>query len=298
MPPSAGPALLVHGGAGEVAAADPEGADAIAGCRAAARAGYDVLARGGSALDAAVEAVRALEDDARFNAGLGSVLNLDGDVECDASVMTGDGQAGAVACVRDVKNPVRLARLVMQQTPHVLLAGAGAEAFGSARAIERTAPGALVTEAMRARWLAARARQTISVGGGTVGCVARDGAGRLAAATSTGGTMLKLPGRVGDSALIGAGTYAADGAGAVSCTGAGEAFIKAGGALRAVEAMRAGRSPTAAAEEALAWARRHGGSGGVICVSATGQLGQAFDTPRMAHAWIDATGVAGGGFRH
>ena len=149
-----------------------------------------------------------------------------------------------------------------------------------------------------AGWQAARTRQAAtSSGGGTVGCVARDSAGRVAAATSTGGTLLKLPGRVGDSAVIGAGTYADDGAGAASCTGAGEAFIKAGAALRAVEGMRAGRSPADAGKEALAWAKRHGGSGGLICVSPAGALGQAFDTPRMAHAWIDATGAAGQGFR-
>jgi len=297
MAPSIAPALIVHGGAGDVSATDPDGTEAMAGCLAAARAGYTVLAGGGSALDAVVEAVRLLEDDPRFNAGTGSVLNRDGEVECDAAVMTGDGRAGAVGCVRDVKNPVRLALLVMEQTTHVLLAGAGAEAFAEACGVQRTPPGALATPAMRERWQAARARQGGARGGGTVGCVARDGAGRFAAATSTGGTMLKLPGRIGDSALIGAGTYADDGAGAVSCTGAGEAFIKAGAAMRAAEAMRAGRAPAAAAEEALVWARRHGGSGGVICVSGTGALGQAFDTPRMAHAWVDAAGLAGAGFR-
>ena len=292
------PSLIVHGGAGELSASDPEGVEAVAGCQAAVRAGHGVLARGGSALEAVVEAVRVLEDDPRFNAGTGSVLNLDGDVECDASVMQGDGRAGAVACVRDVKNPVLLARLVMEQTPHVLLAGAGAEAFARAHAVERTPPGALVTDAMRARWQVARAeRGAPSGGGGTVGCVARDGLGRVAAATSTGGTMLKLPGRIGDSAVIGAGTYADDAAGAVSCTGAGEAFIKAAAAVRAVEAMRAGRPPGQAAEDALSWARRHGGTGGVICVDRAGNLGQAFDTARMAHAWVAATGMGGAGVR-
>src|SRR3569832_364351 len=141
-----GAPLIVPGGAGDLSPTDPEGAGAMAGCLAAARAGYDVLARGGSALDAVVEAVRLLEDDPRFNAGAGSVLNRDGEVECDASLMLGDGRAGAVACVRDVKNPVRLARLVMEQTSHVLLAVPGAEAFASAHGIERTAPGALVTD--------------------------------------------------------------------------------------------------------------------------------------------------------
>ena len=289
------PVLIVHGGAGDVSQADPDGARAVAGCIVAARAGYEILARGGSALDAVTEAVRVLEDDPQFNAGTGSVLNLDGEVECDASVMTGDGRAGAVAAVRDVRNPVRLARLVMEQTPHVLLAGVGAERFAAAQGAERTAPGGLVTDPMRERWRAARARLTPGRGGGTVGCVARDRDGRLAAATSTGGTLLKLPGRVGDSAVIGAGTYADDAAGAVSCTGAGEAFIKAVAAARAVEAMRAGRAPAAAADEALAEARRHGGSGGAISVDRSGNIGRSFDTARMAHAWLDA-GVGGSGF--
>ena len=291
-----GPSLIVHGGAGDVSSSDPEGAGAIDGCSIAARTGYAVLARGGSALDAVVEAVRVLEDDPRFNAGRGSVLNLDGVVECDASVMGGDGRAGAVACVHDVKNPVALARLVMERTPHVLLAGPGADAFADAHGVPRTLPGVLVTDAVRARWRQALIDRASASGGGTVGGVARDGAGRVAAATSTGGTMLKLPGRVGDSAVIGAGTYADDAAGAVSCTGAGEAFIKATAAARAVEAMRAGRSPSGAALEALVWTRHHGGTGGLICVDRAGRLGQAFDTPRMAHAWLDAAGASGVGF--
>jgi len=291
-----GPALIVHGGAGDVSPFDPDGARAVAGCLVAARAGYQILLRGGSALDAVTEAVRVLEDDPQFNAGTGSVLNLEGEVECDASVMTGDGRAGAVAAVRDVRNPVRLARQVMEATPHVLLAGAGAERFADAQGAVRTAPGALVTESMRERWQAARAKLTpVGRGGGTVGCVARDQAGRLAAATSTGGTMLKLPGRVGDSAVIGAGTFADDAAGAVSCTGAGEAFIKAVAASRAVEAMRAGRAPAIAADEALREARRHGGSGGAICVDRFGNIGRAFDTARMAHAWLSEAG-GGSGF--
>jgi beta-aspartyl-peptidase (threonine type) len=156
---------------------------------------------------------------------------------------------------------------------------------------------ALVTERMRGKWRAALARAAGASSGGTVGCVARDAAGRVAAATSTGGTMLKRQGRVGDSALIGAGTYADDGAGAVSCTGHGEAFIRAAAAKQAIEALRAGRSPTEAAREVLPAVRRQGGSGGLICVDAAGRVGFAFDTPRMAHAWIDTDGRQGGGFR-
>jgi beta-aspartyl-peptidase (threonine type) len=262
-----------------VAPDDGDGSAAVAGCAAAARAGYAILTRGGSALDAATAAVVILEDDPLFNAGRGSALTIDGDVECDASVMCGDGRAGAVGAVRGVQNPIRLARLVMEKTPHVLLVGAGAAAFAGAR------------------WQAALARRGRSSSGGTVGCVARDAAGRVAAATSTGGTMLKPAGRVGDSAVIGAGTYADDAAGATSCTGLGEAFIRAVAAARAVEAMRTGRSPTEAAREILPAVRRQGGSGGLICVDAAGRIGLGFDTARMAHAWIDADGQPGSGFR-
>jgi L-asparaginase / beta-aspartyl-peptidase len=288
-------ALIVHGGAGDWSAEDGDGEALLAACRAAARAGSEILRAGGSALDAATAAVVVLEDDPRFNAGTGSALTAEGQVECDASVMCGDGRAGAVGALRGVKNPVALARLVMEKTPHVLLVGAGAAAFAVEQGWAPLPPDALVTERMRTKWRAAQARAA-GQSGGTVGCVACDAAGRLAAATSTGGTMLKRPGRVGDSALIGAGTYADEGAGAVSCTGLGEAFIKAAAAKAAVEAMRAGRSPTEAARAILPSVRRHGGGGGLIGVDAAGRLGLAFDTPRMAHAWIAADGDAGAGF--
>jgi len=298
-----GPSLIVHGGAGPRRLDDDDRAArlAVEGCRAAARAGFQILRAGGDALDAAVAAVMALEDDPVFNAGTGSVLNVDGDVECDASVMTGDGRAGAVGGVRDVRNPIALARLVMERTPHVLLVGAGAEALAAACGVPRLAPGALVTEEARRRWQSAlaagRSAPAPGAGGGTVGCVARDARGRVAAATSTGGTLLKHRGRVGDSAVIGAGTYADEAAGAVSCTGAGEAFIKATAARQAVEALRAGATPDEAARAALALVARHGGDGGLIAVAAaTGAVGFAFDTDRMARAWIDPDGVEGAGF--
>jgi L-asparaginase / beta-aspartyl-peptidase len=289
--------LIVHGGAGDLSAEDGDGEVLVVACRAAARAGYEILRAGGSALEAATAAVVVLEDDPRFNAGTGSALTADGEVECDASVMCGDGRAGAVGALRDVKNPIGLARLVMERTPHVLLVGAGASAFAGECGLAPLAPGALVTEQMREKWRAAVARAAPAPAGGTVGCAAHDVAGRVAAATSTGGMMRKRRGRVGDSALIGAGTYADDGAGAVSCTGLGEAFIKAAAAKQAVEALRAGRSPAEVAREVLPAVRRHGGSGGFICVDAAGRVGFAFDTPRMAHAWIDPDGREGGGLR-
>ena len=289
--------LIVHGGAGDWSSEDGDGEALVAACRAAARAGFEILRAGGSALDAVTATVVVLEDDPRFNAGTGSALTVDGEVECDASVMRGDGGAGAVGALRDVMNPIRLARLVMERTPHVLLVGAGAEAFALECGLTPLAPGTLVTERMRDKWRATVRGAAAAPSGGTVGCVARDAAGRVAAATSTGGMMLKRRGRVGDSAVLGAGTYAEDAAGAVSCTGFGEAFIKAAAAKQAVEALRAGRSPTEAARELLPVVRRHGGSGGLICVDAAGRVGFAFDTPRMAHAWIDTDGREGGGFR-
>jgi L-asparaginase / beta-aspartyl-peptidase len=289
--------LIVHGGAGDWSAEDGDGQALVAACRAAARAGFEILRAGGSALDAATAAVVVLEDDPRFNAGTGSALTVEGEVECDASIMCGDGRAGAVGALRDVRNPIRLARLVMERTPHVLLVGSGASTFAAECGLPPLSREALVTERMRGKWRAAVARAAAAPSGGTVGCVARDAAGQVAAATSTGGMMLKRQGRVGDSAVIGAGTYADDGAGAVSCTGLGEAFIKTAAAKQAVEALRAGRSPTETARELLPAVRRHGGSGGLICVDAAGRLGLAFDTGRMAHAWIDADGRDGGGFR-
>jgi beta-aspartyl-peptidase (threonine type) len=291
-----GGSIIVHGGAGDWSADDGDGAAAIAGCAAAARAGFEILGRGGSALEAAVAAVVVLEDDPQFNAGLGSALTEAGEVECDASVMCGDGRAGAVGALRDVRNPILVARLVMERTPHVLLVGGGAAAFAAENGLAPLAPGALVTARARARLEAARARRAAAPSGGTVGCVVRDAAGGLAAATSTGGMTGKRTGRVGDSAVIGAGTFADDGGGAVSCTGVGEAFIKAVAAKQAVEAMRAGLAPTEAARAILPTLRRHGGNGGLIGVDAAGRLGLAFDTGRMAHAWIDADGREGGGF--
>jgi L-asparaginase / beta-aspartyl-peptidase len=294
-PAAGGFSLMVHGGAGSIDEGDPAGAAHVAGCRAAARAGYAVLKAGGSAVDAVVAAVTALEDDAVFNAGTGSALTEGGEVECDASVMSGAGAAGAVGALRDIKNPVRLARLVMERTPYVLLVGAGAQAFAAKQGVKRLPDGALVTERARSRWQAALAKQAAPAGHGTVGCVARDAAGHVAAATSTGGILLKAAGRVGDSALIGAGTYADDRAGAASCTGLGETFMKAAAAKVAVEAMLAGAPPDGAARQALAAVRRYGGDGGIICADAAGRLGFAFNTAAMSRASINTAGVESSG---
>jgi beta-aspartyl-peptidase (threonine type) len=214
--------VLVHGGAGHVPA--ERRPRHVEGCARAARAGAEVLARGGSALDAVEVAVRALEDDPSFNAGTGACLNAEGRVEHDASIMNGaDLRAGAICALAAFKNPIAIARAVLDDGRHVLYAAEGARAFAAAHGFVEVDPESLVTEVARAAWEAAK-RSGAAAGwaGGTVGAVARDASGHVAAATSTGGTMNKRPGRVGDSPLIGAGCIADDESGAVSTTGHGE----------------------------------------------------------------------------
>src|SRR5262249_34397024 len=213
--------ILVHGGAGDSAHPDDSPEDAMRGCLAAARAGYEVLRRGGSSLDAVVAAAVVLVADPNFNAGTGSALNADGEVENDASVMEGQRLgAGAVASIRGVKNPIRLARLVMEKTPHVLLACEGAIRFAKDNGVALVDPKSMVTPRVLQKWRSGNHEL------GTIGTVAIDANGNVAAATSTGGTMGKMPGRVGDSPLIGSGTYADNLTGAGSATGMGEAIIK------------------------------------------------------------------------
>lgn len=287
--------IIVHGGAGDFGAEDVS-APCIEGCLAAARIGKRILDAGGSALDAVEAAVVCLEDDPTFNAGFGAALNLRGEVETDASVMRGqDGAAGAIACLKDVKNPIRLARLVMEKTPHVLLVAEGAREFALTQGIALLPPGALVAPRAKAKWEAALAKREAR-GHGTVGAVARDDAGHVAAATSTGGTTLKLPGRVGDTPLIGCGTYADDALGACSCTGLGEAIIKATLARHAVDLCAGANNPSEVAAKAIKQLIRYGGDGGLILVDANGWVGFAFNSARMARAWIDSAGVEGSGF--
>jgi beta-aspartyl-peptidase (threonine type) len=278
------PALIVHGGAG----ADDPGLRAAhrAGCRAAIEAGWRVLSRGGSALDAVCDAVAALEDDPAFNAGIGSCLTSTGTVEMDAAVMEGSAlRAGGVAVVRVVRNPVRLARAVLNEGRHVLLAGAGTETFARAHGIPICEPAALVTERQLQRWRGRHGTDTA----GTVGAAAVDRAGHVAAATSTGGIADKLPGRVGDSAVIGAGTYADDSLGAASATGHGEAIIRVGLAKSVLDALRKGCDPAQAAQQGINnLVQRVGGSGGIIVVDPSGQLGHAYNTPHMTVGFMRA----------
>jgi beta-aspartyl-peptidase (threonine type) len=279
------PAIIIHGGAGDAppTASVPESSQ---GLRAAALAAWSILVQGGSSLDAVETAVRLLEDDPEFNAGTGSCLTAAGDVELDASIMDGATlRCGAVAAVRDVRNPISLARLVMERTEHVLLVGPGASAFARSAGVPAHPNHLLITPRQRARWEERQARTAEPVHLGTVGAVARDRHGHLAAATSTGGTAMKLPGRVGDSALIGAGTYADDLLGAVSCTGQGERMIQLALARQAVELThRLGAQKAARAAVALL-GQRVAGRGGLITLGPRGDPGFALNTASMARAY-------------
>lgn len=281
-------AIVVHGGAGPLRDQE-DGAAAQASCLQAAELGLAVLQRGGSALDAVEEAARWLEDDPLFNAGFGAVLNADGEIELDASVMSGETlAAGAVAVVKTVKNPITLARLVMERSPHVLLVGDGADAFARAQGIPAIVPGSLITPVQRQRWLEKK-----GAAHGTIGAAAVDRRGQLAAATSTGGTAGKLKGRVGDSPLIGAGTVADSRWAAASSTGVGEHIIRVGLARSVLEGVRRGRPLKDACEEAIAELARIGGDGGVIAVTPDGTVGWAFCSERMAGAFAKSDGQRG-----
>jgi beta-aspartyl-peptidase (threonine type) len=270
-----------------------------AGLAAALDAGYAILERGGSSLDAVTAAVRTMEDDPQFNAGRGAVLNHEGDAELDAAIMDGHGpRAGAVAGVRHVRNPVELARLVMEKSPHVLLVAEGAEEFALEQGMVLVPRGYFRTEA-RARELD-EARQTQALqlkaaapwATGTVGAVALDRAGHLAAATSTGGLTNKQRGRVGDSPLVGAGTYADDASCAVSGTGQGEFFIRQVVAydICALLQYRHLTLAQAVREVIHEKLRRSGGEGGVIAVDRSGNIAMDFNSVGMFRGARDSRG--------
>jgi len=255
----------------------------LVGVSRARDAAWRLLEQGADALRAAVEAVRLLEDDPQFNAGVGSALNRDGFAELDAAVMDGETLGfGAVAAVRDVKNPVLLALEVLN-SEHVLLAGEGASRFARERGLPACDPRELVTERQLERWTAAR-RRALEERSGTVGAVVLDAGGRLAAATSTGGMVDQRVGRVGDTPLPGAGTYAEAGLGAVSATGHGEFLARALASYRAAASL-GDRSPQEALRAALDAVGRLGGSGGLILVDARGRVAWAQTTPEMSVAW-------------
>ena len=287
-----GPAVVVHGGAGTRPDADP--APYFQGTRRAAEAGLGVLLDGGSALDAAQAAVLVLEDDPHFNAGTGAALTSSGQVELDASCMDGTTlRAGGVACVKTIKNPILLARRVCDDTPHVLLCGSGAEAYARECGIQEIPNALLITQRQLDRWRELHL-EALRVGAdavrkkiGTVGAVAVDAKGHVASATSTGGTMYKRPGRVGDTPIIGAGTYADDQEAAASSTGLGEAILKVTMARVACQFVRDGSSPRQAAAEAVGLLReRAHGEGGIIVAGPDGRLGWAYNTARMSRALL------------
>ncbi|HWG21503.1 MAG TPA: isoaspartyl peptidase/L-asparaginase [Terracidiphilus sp.] len=338
------PVLLVHGGAWAIPAGDAAAHER--GVRRALEAGWDVLRRGGPALDAVVAAVTALEDDETFDAGRGSFLTSDGRVQLDALLMDGGRmKAGGVACVERLRNPIQAARLVLEESPHVYFVGAGAEEFAVRHGMELIDNRELVLERERARLATAKVREragladdtfsghaddkgpetaveqgprdqgneglgteglgTEGLGTGTgkpemeshdtVGAVALDLAGNLAAGTSTGGTLNKAPGRVGDSSLIGCGCYADNLSAAVSLTGWGEPIMKLVLGKWATDRVAAGAAPEMAAREAISYLyNRLGGHGGIILLGPDGRFGLAHNTPAMAWGRASAGGMETG----
>jgi beta-aspartyl-peptidase (threonine type) len=286
------PILLVHGGSsswGDALANPDHEARIHAGLAAALDAGGRVLDAGGPAIEAVAAAVRVLEDDPEFNAGRGSALTSAGHPECDAAIIDGrTGRAGAVAGLRATRSPVDAARIVLDEDLHVLLAGPEAEAWLHAHGAAVAHDGWLVTARAvedLAAWRAGRPGPR-----GTVGAVARDAAGGLAAATSTGGLTGKRPGRIGDAPVIGAGTWA-DATAAISCTGLGEAFIRSGFALRTALAIAGGSDPATAADHGLRLVGNHGGTGGTIVLAADGRWTMPTSDPAMARGVRDASGA-------
>jgi beta-aspartyl-peptidase (threonine type) len=294
-------AIAIHGGAGPMprqalsSARERQYREALA---LALDLGYAALANGSSSLDAVTAAVRALEDNPLFNAGRGAALTGEGAAELDAAIMDGRAlRAGAVAAVRHVKNPIELARRVMEKSRHVLLVGAGAEEFALEEGIALVPNAYFRTEERRAQLDSERSGRPVSdlvpASQGTVGAVALDAAGDLAAATSTGGMTNKRSGRVGDSPIIGAGTYAKNGACAVSATGHGEYFIRSVAAHHVCVAVEhRGMALEEAVRELLHTRLRElGGSGGMIAIDQTGRIVMDFSTEGMFRGARDSSGL-------
>jgi beta-aspartyl-peptidase (threonine type) len=304
------PTLLVHGGAWAIP--DDAAAAHLAGVSDALERGYAILSVGGSALDAVETAVTILEDDPAFDAGRGSFLTSDGRVQLDALLMDGGRmKAGGVACVERLRNPIQAARLVLEKSPHVYFVGIGAEQFAQAHGMTLIDNSELVLDRERERLAQAQARAKAGLSDGTfsglrddkdpetaislgmdshdtVGAVALDAHGNLAAGTSTGGTLNKTPGRVGDSSLIGCGCYADNLSAAVSLTGWGEPIMKLVLGKWATDRVAEGTAPEIAAREAISYLyNRLGGHGGIILLGPDGRFGLAHNTPAMA--WGIAT---------
>lgn len=289
--------FALHGGAGELGPDAGAQAEQRAALQAITEAAVAALRAGASAVDAVTIAVQQLEDCPLFNAGIGAVLNRDGLPELDAAIMRGsDRGCGAVAGISHVRSPIQLARTVMERTPHVFFAGVGAERVAAELGLAMTEPQTFITAQRQAQLDIARRTGIIvldhDAAFGTVGAVARDAHGGLAAATSTGGLTNKLPGRIGDTPVIGAGTFADDESCAISCTGTGEAFIRVGFG-NAVHARMAwcGHSLIAATQEALDQVRRYGGTGGCIAIDRDGNLALPFNSQCLYRGWVGADGV-------
>lgn len=292
---SSQPILLVHGGAWAI----PD--DAVEshqrGVRHAVEVGWKVLERGGTALDAVEEAIVAMEEDETFDAGRGSFLNEDGKVQLDALLMDGANlQAGGVGCVERLRNPIRAARKVLSDSPHIYFVGEGAERFAEEHGIALCANEDLILEREMTRWRDAKKQKFLTVppefagppmnSHDTVGAVALDARGNIAAGTSTGGTLNKAAGRVGDSSLIGCGCYADNLSAAVSTTGWGEPMMKLVLSKWAADRVEMGEAPQQVAEEAIdRLHRRLNGHGGIILLDSLGRIGMAHNTTRMAWAW-------------
>ncbi len=296
-------AIAIHGGAGPSSkqASDEANRARIDSMKQALDIGKGVLEIGGTSLDAVEAVVVFLEDDPKFNAGRGAVFAADGSHELDASIMDGrTGACGAVAAVRRVKNPIQLARLVMTDSPHVLLTGAGAEVFAELKQVELVENSYFDTPETRAKWEERKRKkednpqsriQVEDVGYlGTVGCVALDQNGDLAAATSTGGMTAKQFGRVGDSPIIGAGTFADNETCAVSCTGKGEEFIRHVVAYDIAAQMRYGQRSLQQSVENVLQKTLKPNDGGIIAVDRLGRIAMEFSTPGMARAAADSSG--------
>ncbi|HLI61847.1 MAG TPA: isoaspartyl peptidase/L-asparaginase, partial [Terriglobales bacterium] len=286
------PIILVHGGAWAIPEDMVEAH--LRGVKAAAEAGWQILQRGGNSLDAVEAAVLAMEEDETFDAGRGSFLNMDGRVQLDALIMDGATlRAGGVGCVEHVRNPIRAAKKVLTESPHVYFVGAGAERFAQEHGIELCSNDELVIEREVERLREAKKQAYLQMpdefgptrSHDTVGAVALDADGNIAAATSTGGTLNKAPGRVGDSSLIGCGCYADNGSAAVSTTGWGEPMMKLVLAKWTADRVEQGLAPQEAAQQALYYLKaRLNGHGGIIVVDTRGRVGLAHNTPRMAWA--------------
>ena len=303
------PVLLVHGGAWAIPDDMVEAHER--GIRNALDAGYALLRKGASAVDAVEAAVAVLEDDDTFDAGRGSFLTSDGRVQLDALLMDGATlRAGGVACVERLRNPIHAARLILDKSPHVYFVGQGAEEFAQAHGMELIDNAELVLDRERLRLKDAQAKERAGLpdltfagddkspetaaelaSHDTVGAVALDTKGHIAAATSTGGTLNKAPGRVGDSSLIGCGCYADNASAAVSLTGWGEPIMKLVLGKWAVDRVQMGRAPEQVAPDAIAYLyKRLGGHGGIILLAPDGRFGIAHNTPRMAWGLCDAQG--------